>query len=137
MEEWVDIDNIEIELVAGENDDLALRIRPRLYEAIREAEAFQGPVGQGIAEMTDVRGFYGRLAGAIQHRGTLRVADPMASLKSKDANERVLTAGMLIYRYRDCRKNPNGKAKEEPIDAAQSKLILTAIAEGDWNQPLT
>jgi hypothetical protein len=79
VEEWVDIDNIEIELVAGENDDLALRIRPRLYEAIREAEAFQGPVGQGIAEMTDVRGFYGRLAGAIQHRGTLRVADPMAS----------------------------------------------------------
>ena len=58
-------------------DDPGLRIRPRLYEAIREAAAFKGPVGQGIAEMTDVRGFYGRLA-RHEHQGVLRVADPAA-----------------------------------------------------------
>src|SRR5262249_20100477 len=60
--------------------------------------------------------------------------DPMASLKSKDADERVLTAGMLIHRYRDYRKNPTGKAKQEPIDAAESKQILLALAEADWNK---
>ena len=30
-----------------------------MYEAIREAAEFQGPVGQGVAEMNDLRGFYG------------------------------------------------------------------------------
>jgi len=76
--ELVDVDHLDIELVALGNPDLALRIRPRLYEAIREGAAFQGPVGQGIAEMTDVRGFYGRLAAALPPSDTLRVADPLA-----------------------------------------------------------
>lgn len=76
--EHVDVDHLDIELVALDQADLALRIRPRLYEAIREAASFQGPVGQGIAEMTDVRGFYGRLAAAQPPSETLRVADPSA-----------------------------------------------------------
>jgi hypothetical protein len=79
IEDLVDIDHIELELVANRRDDLALRIRPRLYEAIREAAAFEGPVGQGIAEMTDVRGFYGRLARVIEQQAVLRVADPSAT----------------------------------------------------------
>jgi len=79
IKDLVDIDDIELELVANGRDDLGLRIRPRLYEAIREAAAFEGPVGQGIAEMTDVRGFYGRLASSIEHQGVLRVADPSAT----------------------------------------------------------
>ncbi len=79
IEGLVDIDHIELELVVNAQDDLTLRIRPRLYEAIREAAAFEGPVGQGIAEMTDVRGFYGRLAHVIEHQHTLRVADPAAT----------------------------------------------------------
>lgn len=76
VEELLDIDRVEIELVALGKPDLLLRVRPRLYEAIREAEAFQGPVGQGTAEMTDVRGFYGRLAGELGAGEQLRVADP-------------------------------------------------------------
>src|SRR5262249_20099781 len=59
------------------------------------------------------------------------LADPKASLKSKDADERLQTAGMLIYRYRNYAKNPTGKAQEKPIDAEESKQILLAIAEGD------
>ena len=62
VETLLDIDHLEIDLVAFDDPSLSLRIRPRLYEAIREAHAFQGPVGQGTAEMTDVRSFYGRLA---------------------------------------------------------------------------
>jgi hypothetical protein len=58
------------------------------------------------------------------------LADPKASLKSKDADERTTTAVMLVSRYRAWR-GPN--AKQEEISADESKLILTALAEGDWN----
>ncbi|HEY5344276.1 MAG TPA: hypothetical protein VIJ66_11550 [Solirubrobacteraceae bacterium] len=75
VEEFLDVDHLDLELEALANPLLSLRIRPRLYEAIREAAAFQGPVGQGIAEMTDLRGFYGRLAEHLA-AGGLRVADP-------------------------------------------------------------
>ncbi len=79
VEEVLDVDHIDIELVVDNDDDLALRIRPRMYEAIREAASYQGPVGQGIAEMTDLRNFYGRLATAEQTGGRLQVADPDAT----------------------------------------------------------
>jgi hypothetical protein len=75
VEEFLDVDHLDVELVALGDQGLSLRIRPRLYEAIREAAAFQGPVGQGIAEMTDLRAFYGRLAERLEPGG-LRVADP-------------------------------------------------------------
>jgi len=47
-----------------------------MYEAIREAAEFQGPVGQGVAEMNDLRGFYGSLASHTLSDSALRVADP-------------------------------------------------------------
>jgi hypothetical protein len=47
-----------------------------MYEAIREAAEFSGPVGQGVAEMNDLRGFYGRLAASFPTEDSLRVADP-------------------------------------------------------------
>jgi hypothetical protein len=78
VEQVLDVDHIEVELVVDGNDDLALQIRPRMYEAIREAASFQGPVGQGIAEMTDLRNFYGRLASSEPAAEDLRVADPDA-----------------------------------------------------------
>jgi hypothetical protein len=79
VEDIVDIDHVDVELVALGRPELSLRIRPRLYEAIREAAAYQGPVGQGTAEMTDVRGFFGRLAAQLgPTQSSLRVADPGA-----------------------------------------------------------
>jgi hypothetical protein len=62
------------------------------------------------------------------------LADPMASLKSKDADERLMTAGMLVSRYRYFRQ-PNPKT--EPIDADESKLIMNVLAEADWTKPFT
>ena len=76
--ELLDVDFVEVDLVVSADDtERTLRLRPRLYEAVRQAAAYRGPVGQGIAEMADVRGFYGALA---QLPGTagLRVADPNA-----------------------------------------------------------
>lgn len=76
VETVLDIDHVEVELMALRAEGLTLRITPRMYEAIREAAAYQGPVGQGVAEMNDLRGFYGRLASHLPADSTLRVADP-------------------------------------------------------------
>ncbi len=63
------------------------------------------------------------------------LADPMASLKSKEAEERFITAAMLIERYRT-QKHPTGNPpKQEPIDAAESKLILETLRDADWAPP--
>jgi hypothetical protein len=68
---------------------------------------------------------------AVVKKAAKALADPKASLKSKDAAERTSTAGMLVSRYRGWR-GPN--AKPEPIDAEESKLILTNLAAGDWSK---
>ena len=76
VEDILDVDHIDVDLVVDRDPQLTLRVRPRMYEAIREAAEFQGPVGQGVAEMNDLRGFYGRLAANAEPDGTLRVANP-------------------------------------------------------------
>ncbi|MFC6714719.1 hypothetical protein [Branchiibius cervicis] len=79
VREILDVDDVDVELVVSGQQDLVLRITPRMYEAIREAADFQGPVGQGVAEMNDLRGFYGRLAQHVTNEAVLRVADPDSS----------------------------------------------------------
>jgi hypothetical protein len=54
-------------------------LTPRMYEAVREAAHYRGPVGQGVAEMNDLRAFYGRLAAKTDPESGLRVADPDSS----------------------------------------------------------
>ena len=77
VQELVDVDYIDVDLVVSGEPQRQLRLRPKLYEAIRQAAAYQGPVGQGIAEMADVRGFYGELSSERDQTG-LRIADPSA-----------------------------------------------------------
>lgn len=77
--ELVDVDPVDVDLLVDGDPLKSLRIRPRMYEAIREAQQFQGPVGQGVAEMSDLRGFYGRLAAGVDRDTELRVAQPEAS----------------------------------------------------------
>jgi len=79
VEKVVDIDHVDVDLHVRSHVGVSLRIRPRMYEAVREAAAYQGPVGQGVAEMNDLRGFYGRLASTPPIDATLRVADPDSS----------------------------------------------------------
>jgi hypothetical protein len=59
------------------------------------------------------------------------LADADASLKSKDADERLLTLSMLLTRYGTPKE---GQTKREAIDAGQSKLILQALADADWGK---
>jgi hypothetical protein len=62
------------------------------------------------------------------------LSDPDAGLKSKNADDRATTAGLLIIRYRTA---IGPKPKEEKIDAEQSKLILQGLADGDWSKPFS
>jgi hypothetical protein len=62
------------------------------------------------------------------------LAEPEKGLKSKDAQERLDTAALLIFKYR-AYKPSDAQPKEEPIDADMSKLIMNALADGDWTPP--
>ena len=65
-----------------------------------------------------------------QDEGTAKLlAKPMDGLKSKDADERLLTAALLIARYRTPKA---GQTRTESIDADESKLILQTLADADW-----
>jgi hypothetical protein len=55
---------------------------------------------------------------------------PVAALKAEDKQDRYLAAAVLISKYRANQLGTPMKA--QPIDAAESKLILQAIAGGDW-----
>jgi hypothetical protein len=58
--------------------------------------------------------------------------DPDAGLRSRDAGDRLLTAAMLIFRYRTVLWVYPGPPRTEPIDAEQSRLILATLSEGPW-----
>jgi hypothetical protein len=60
--------------------------------------------------------------------------DPNAALESKDVNDRILSAAMLIFRYRTPVVVYAKEPMTEPIDAKQSKRILTILAEADWTE---
>jgi hypothetical protein len=57
-----------------------------------------------------------------------------AGLKSKDAEVRFLSAALLVSKYRQRPHFATGKPATQPIDAAQSKLILNALLDADWTK---
>jgi hypothetical protein len=56
--------------------------------------------------------------------------NPLASLKSTDADERQVCAFLLISQYR---KSPSGPVQTQPISAEESRLIFKALLEANWN----
>ena len=89
---------------------------PAYYDVILKSEDNEDSFKQDTAEVK-------KLAKLLENS--------KAGLEAKDENDRFLTAAMLIHRLRD-RRNMTGEVVEEPIDAAQSKLILNALAKADW-----
>jgi hypothetical protein len=55
-------------------------------------------------------------------------------LLSKDRDVRFLSAALLVSKYRQRPRFSTAKAATQPIDAAQSKLILAAIHDADWTK---
>jgi hypothetical protein len=61
--------------------------------------------------------------------------DPVAGLKSDNADVRFETAALLITQYRTVPRGvPVRERKLEPIDPAESRLILQALAGIDWSK---
>jgi hypothetical protein len=69
---------------------------------------------------------------ALVRRCGKLLEDVEAGLRASDADNRLLTAGMLIFRYRTPQHAYRGAAKTAPIDAGQSQRILAVLAEGEW-----
>jgi hypothetical protein len=65
-------------------------------------------------------------------RAAKLLADPRAGLEAENKDDRLLTAGMLIGKYRTPKPSAGGPPKTEPIDAEQSKKILHVLADADW-----
>jgi hypothetical protein len=61
------------------------------------------------------------------------LAEPLASLRSKDASDRLLAAAMLVTAYRTPKSSYGPEPIQEAIDVEQSRLIVQAIADADWN----
>lgn len=66
----------------------------------------------------------------IKKTGKL-LANTKAGLTSKDADEKFMTAALLLTKYRTPRPYTD-KPKMTTVDPAESKLILEALAEADW-----
>lgn len=60
------------------------------------------------------------------------LADPKEGFESKDAEERFLTAALVLTRYQRVAPGTVGQPKTAPIGAEESKKILLAIADADW-----
>jgi hypothetical protein len=72
--------------------------------------------------------------GQLKRMGKL-LRDPLAGLKSNQADDRFLTAALLISEWRSFRPSIHEAAnKTAPADAELSKLILQVLAESDWNR---
>jgi hypothetical protein len=64
------------------------------------------------------------------------LGDPQSGLTARDADERLLTAALLISRYRTFEVGVHRRdQKMEPIDAGESRRILDVLAEADWTKP--
>jgi hypothetical protein len=62
------------------------------------------------------------------------LADPKAGLEAKEKADRILTAGMLMSRFRQYRPSAV-KPEMKPIDPELSKKILLVLADADWTPP--
>lgn len=89
---------------------------------------FLSPTTQNFVSRENNQNFDAELKTAKQLAKVM--GDPTAALKSEDKQDRYLAAAILVSKYRANQLGTPMKA--EPIDAAESKLILQAIAGGDW-----
>ena len=112
-------------------------INPRHFQATEGQEGCYFLTRHGDADFSVVgtMGFLGKNSHGFEkdvklvRRCAKLLEDPDASLKGENAEDRFLTAGMLVARY-TTRRTAN--AKSAPIEAGQSKRILQALASADW-----
>jgi tetratricopeptide (TPR) repeat protein len=72
---------------------------------------------------------YGK-AVALAGRCASLLANGNEGLRSRDEEDRLLTAALLIFRFRTVRSAYAGAPRTEPVDAELSRRILAVLAEG-------
>jgi hypothetical protein len=76
---------------------------------------------------------YSKKLAEIKHCAEL-LRDPDLGLQSKAPADRLLTAAMLIFKYRTARFVYTGKPTTAPIEPEQSRRILATLAEAEWKE---
>jgi tetratricopeptide (TPR) repeat protein len=76
-------------------------------------------------EFAKILDLAGRCAGLL--------ANPDEGLRSREGEDRLLTAALLIFRFRTARYAYSGAPRAEPIDAELSRRILAVLAEGSFS----
>jgi len=91
---------------------------------------FLSPANQNFINRQNNEGFDNEVKNAKQLSKIM--SNPVAALKSDDKTDRYTAAAVLISKYRMANNTTGQPMKLEPIDAEESKLILQALAGGDW-----
>jgi tetratricopeptide (TPR) repeat protein len=78
---------------------------------------------EGFGKILDLAG---RCAGLL--------ANSDEGLRSRDGEDRLLTAALLIFRFRTARHAYSGAPRTEPIDAELSRRILAVLKEGSFSE---
>jgi hypothetical protein len=130
-----DVTHVRVAFHPGENrrfPHLNLKVGQEalffLYAAPGKEVLFTVPAYWDVAPLDTVAGEMEEIK-----RCAKLLDNPMSGLKSAVAQERLLTAALLLTRYRT---GTYGAGKQAPIDAAESKLLLEILAGADWNAPL-
>jgi hypothetical protein len=99
------------------------------------AEAFYVmPRRYGLASVRDNNPGFDAELRQYERWGKL-LRDPIASLQSEDAEDRYVTAALLLSEYSTFQPGVHvAPTKKTAIDAHQSKLILLAIADVEWSK---
>jgi hypothetical protein len=113
-----------VNLVVDQEALLMLQPHPTRKDVLVAADYF------GVINKKDNPNFEKELAEV--KRSARLLADPMAGLKSKDADERFRTTALLVTRYRTRQTAGAGAAETEKVSVEESKLILANLAEADW-----
>ncbi|QEL20823.1 hypothetical protein [Limnoglobus roseus] len=61
------------------------------------------------------------------------IADPIQGLKGKEVKDRYFAAAILVQKYRTSTAGQTNKTEGVPTE--ESKLILSAVADADWENP--
>ena len=71
---------------------------------------------------------------ALVRKAVKVIGEPVKALKAEKQGDRFEAAAIMLQKYNSYPANRTGKVVREPINAEESKLILTALRDADWSK---
>ena len=124
-----------LELAVGDEGCFFLQRHPdRAFFLLQPPLAFrQGAKPEAIFLRSDSLGYAREVS--LTHRCIRLLGNPKEGLTARETDDRLLTAALLVKRYRSAASTQTrvlwGTLNTEPIDATESRLILSALAESE------